>query len=573
MSMTTTTTQRLLPLERFLHWEKAQADKVYLTQPFPDGRVVDYTWAQVGDQARRMASHLLSLDLPPASHIAILGKNSAHWLMADLAIWMAGHVSVPIYPTMSGDTVRQVLEHSESRLLFLGKLDGVSDNWHGIRAALPPSLPQIALPLFAGDAPRADLPQWDDLAATHEPLAQPRFAAPDALATIIYTSGSTGAPKGVMHSQLSAAGACAAMLDTFGLTPDDRMISYLPLAHAAERAAVELHSLCNGFHVYFSDSLATFADDLRRARPTFFFSVPRLWTKFHQAVEAKLPDKKLKRLLKIPLVASLVRKKILRQLGLDHCRIAVTGSAPLPPELVAWYRNLGLEMLDGYGMTENFAASHFSRVGQVRIGYVGSPVLGVSARISETPDNAGELEVKSPAQMLGYYKQPDETASILTADGYLKTGDRGEVDAQQRLKITGRVKELFKTSKGKYVAPAPIENLLGRHVALDAICVTGSGFAQPIALATLAPEVQARLAEKGFRDSLTRELGELLVSVNAELEHHERLDCLVLVQDDWSVENGLLTPTLKIRRNRIEDSYLPAAPTWLDRRQPVVWAN
>ena len=568
MSMRTTT-QPLLPLERFLHWEKAQADKVYLTQPFPDGRVVDYTWAQVGDQARRMASHLLSLDLPPASHIAILGKNSAHWLMADLAIWMAGHVSVPIYPTMSGDTVRHVLEHSESCLLFLGKLDGVSDNWNGIREHLPTSLPQIALPM----APVSDIAQWDDLIASQAPLADLRLAAPDALATIIYTSGSTGMPKGVMHSQLSAAGACAAMLDTFGLTPDDRMISYLPLAHAAERAAVELHSLCNGFHVYFSDSLATFAEDLRRARPTFFFSVPRLWTKFHQAVEAKLPDRKLKRLLRIPLVASLVRKKILKQLGLDHCRIAVTGSAPLPPELVAWYRNLGLEMLDGYGMTENFAASHFSRVGQVRIGYVGSSVLGVSARISTHPDNVGELEVKSPAQMLGYYKAADDTASILTADGYLKTGDRGEMDAQQRLKITGRVKELFKTSKGKYVAPAPIENLLGRHVALDAICVTGSGFAQPIALATLAPEVRARLGENGFKTALARELGELLVSVNAELEHHEQLDCLVLVQDDWSVENGLLTPTLKIRRNRIEDSYLLAAPTWLDHRQPVVWAN
>lgn len=517
----TTTGESALPLARFLHWEAVQPNKVYMTQPFPDGRVVNYTWAEVGDQVRRMAAHLLSLDLPAASHIAILGKNSAHWIMADIAIWMAGHVSVPIYPTMSGEAARYVLEHSESCLLFLGKLDGVSDNWDGIKPILPAKLPQIALPMAPSMTPPSDVPQWDDLIASHAPLTQPHFAAPDALATIIYTSGSTGQPKGVMHSQASAAGACAAMTDTFGLNENDRMISYLPLAHAAERAAVELHSMFLGFHVYFSDSLATFAADLRRARPTFFFSVPRLWTKFHQAVEAKMPDKKLKRLLAIPLVSTLVRKKILKQLGLDHCRIAVTGSAPLPPSLVTWYRNLGLEMLDGYGMTENFAASHFSRIGQVRIGYVGSPVYGASARISDHSDNAGELEVKSPAQMLGYYKLPDQTAEVMTADGYMKTGDRGEIDEKNRLKITGRVKELFKTSKGKYVAPAPIENRLGRHVALDAICVTGSGFAQPIALATLAPEVTEQLGKGDYKASLTRELTELLASVNAELEHHE----------------------------------------------------
>lgn len=558
-----------LPLERFLHWEKVRAGEVYLTQPFPDGRVVDYRWAEVGDQVRRMASYLLSLELPPASHIAILGKNSAHWIMADLAIWMAGHVSVPVYPTMSGETVRYVLEHSESCLLIIGKMDGVSDNWHGIEPCLPSTLPLLTLPM----APRFDLPQWDDLIATHEPLQTPQFAAPEALATIIYTSGSTGQPKGVMHSQLSAAGACAAMNNTFGLNEHDRMISYLPLAHAAERAAVELNSMYSGFQVYFSDSLATFAEDLRRARPTFFFSVPRLWTKFHQAVEAKLPDEKLKRLLRIPVVARLIRKKILTQLGLNHTRIAVTGSAPLPPSLVAWYRNLGLEMLDGYGMTENFAASHFSRVGKVRIGYVGSTVFGADARISDQPDNAGELEVKSPAQMLGYYKQPQQTAAIMTADGYMKTGDRGEIDAQQRLKITGRVKELFKTSKGKYVAPAPIENRLGSHAALDAICVTGNGFAQPLAFATLSIEWQEKMVDAAARSSLTVELAALLASVNTELEHHERLDCLVLMAAPWTVENGFLTPTLKIRRNIIEDHYLPGAPSWLAHKQPVVWAN
>lgn len=553
------------PLDRFLYWEKVQPNKVYMTQPFPDGSVVDYTWAEVGDQVRRMAAYLVSLELPQASHIALLGKNSAHWIMADIAIWMAGHVSVPIYPTMSGEAAAYVIENSDSMLLLLGKMDGITDNWKGIEPCLPKDFPIVSLPL----SPRQDTPQWEELIKQHSPLQKPRFAKPEALATIIYTSGSTGKPKGVMHNQVSAAGACAAMFDCFGLTPEDRMISYLPLSHAAERAAVQLHSMHNGFHVYFSNSLETFAEDLRRARPTFFFSVPRLWTKFHQAVAAKMPDEKLNKLLKVPLLNRLIRKKILTQLGLNHCRIAVTGSAPLSPHLVAWYRNLGLEMLDGYGMTENFAASHFSRVGRVRLGYVGSPVKGVIARINP---NTQELEVKSPAQMMGYYKMPEQTAEEVTGDGFMKTGDRGEIDEQDRLKLTGRVKELFKTARGKYVAPAPVENKLSEHVALDSICVAGSGLPQPIALATLAPEFAAQLSNTTYVRELTQELAAFLEQTNATLDEHERIDCLVLVAEAWTVENGFLTPTLKIRRNIIENKYMANAERWVAQKQPVIWA-
>lgn len=553
------------PVERFLHWEKVQPNKVYMTQPFPDGTVVDYTWAEVGDQVRRMAAYLVSLALPPSSHIAILGKNSAHWIMADIAIWMAGHVSVPIYPTMSGEAAAYVLAHSDSVMLILGKLDGISDNWQGIAPHIPKDMPMVSLPM----SPLSEPPQWEQIISEYAPLEEPRFASPEALATIIYTSGSTGKPKGVMHNQVSAAGACAAMEDCFGLTPEDRMISYLPLSHAAERAAVQLHSMHNGFRVYFSHSLDTFAQDLRRARPTFFFSVPRLWTKFHQGVAAKIPDDRLNKLLKIPFLNTYLRKKILTELGLDYCRIAVTGSAPLSPYLMAWYRRLGLEMLDGYGMTENFAASHFSRVGQVRLGYVGSPVKGVKARINP---HTQELEVKSPAQMMGYYKMPEQTAEEVTADGFMKTGDRGEIDELGRLKLTGRVKELFKTAKGKYVAPAPIENTLSQHVALDAICVAGNGLAQPIALATLAPEYAQYLQETAAKQRLTEELAAFLYEVNQQLSAEERIDCLILVPEAWTVENEYLTPTLKIRRNIIEEAYLGNVQQWLAQKQPVVWA-
>lgn len=282
-----------------------------------------------------------------------------------------------------------------------------------------------------------------------------------------------------------------------------------------------------------------------------------------------MPDAKLKKLLKIPFLNKIIRKKILTQLGLDHCRIAVTGSAPLSPHLVAWYRNLGLEMLDGYGMTENFAASHFSRVGKVRLGYVGSPVKGAAARINA---DTGELEVKSPAQMMGYYKMPEQTEDELTADGFIKTGDRGEIDAQGRLKLTGRVKELFKTARGKYVAPAPIESKLSENTALDSICVAGSGLAQPIALATLSPELAEKLTDTSFRELLTKELALFLAEANKTFDDHERIDCLVLVKEPWTVENSFLTPTLKIRRNVIEDSYMKNAENWAAKKQPVIWA-
>lgn len=551
-------------LHRFLTWEKKQPQAIYLTQPYPDGRVIDYTWMQVGDQARRMAAHLESLQFPPGSNIALLGKNSAHWIMTDLAIMMAGHVSVPLYPTLSGESARYILDHCEARLLFLGKLDGSTDNWSKIEKTLPADLPLIGLPM----SPRKDIPQWENLVAHRAPISQVHEPQPNALCTIAYTSGSTGQPKGVMHSYRSMMAAGDAMASLMGVTGEDRMISYLPLAHLAERAVVESTSLYFGFRVFFSAGLSTFVEDIKRARPTIFFSVPRLWTKFYQAVNEKLPRSRQKFLFALPIVSRLTKNKILRGLGLDRVRVALTGSAPLPPDLIAWYRNLGLELLDAYGMSENFAVSHASRPGAVRLGYVGSCHVGVDARIAEN----GELLVKSPGQMMGYYKMPEQSAHDLLPDGFFRTGDRGEIDEQGRLRITGRIKELFKTSRGKYVAPAPIENKLGNHPQLEAVCVTGPGQPQPFALLMLSADAQqAVIGNVGLRENLTAEFEGLLRQVNDTLEDHEKLDYLILVQQPWTIESGLLTPTMKIKRDAIESCYLPNADAWLAKRQKVIW--
>lgn len=548
-------------LHCLFYWADQAPDRVYLTQPYPDGRVEDITWAQAADQVSRMAAHLSSLNLPERSNIAILGKNSAHWILADLAIWAAGHASVPLYPTLNGDTAAYVLEHSEAKLMFLGKLDGTADGWNDIKGHIPDDLPLISLPL----SPRDDTPTWAGLIAENEP-AEPKLPDPDALATLVYTSGSTGRPKGVMHSFRTMISVADGLQQLFPVSAEERMLSYLPLAHVAERAAVETQSLYYGFHLYFANSLDTFQEDLQRARPTLFFSVPRLWMKFYLGVNAKLPPKKQRVLFRLPILGSLVKKKVLKQLGLDHCRAALTGAAPLSAEIIGWYRNLGLELLEVYGMSENFGYSHANRPGQAKVGTVGQANPGVEQRIGE----GGEVQVKSPGQMLGYYKNEEKTREDVTDDGFLKTGDMGEIDGEGYLRITGRVKDLFKTSKGKYVVPVPIESRFN-HPQAEVVCVAGANQPQPCLMVLLSEEARATLATGVDRAGLEQELTEQLDAVNASCEAHEKLAFVVVVKEPWTMENGMLTPTMKIKRNVIEEFYTRKMDEWFGQGKKVVW--
>jgi long-chain acyl-CoA synthetase len=560
MTMTTTPAAGATPLALLYHWERTRPEVVHFVQPLGGGEIAEYGWAQITDQVRRMAAHLRTLGFPPGSRIALLGKNSAHWIMADWAIWMAGHVSVPLYPTLNAETVRYILDHSEARLIFVGKLD----EWPQMKPGVPKDLPVIRLPL----SPQTEGETWDAIVARTEPLQGEPDRTLDQLATIVYTSGSTGQPKGVMLSFHCFNVAGTLMQSLFPVTTEDRMLSYLPLAHVAERMVVQNNSTYHGFPVYFAESLDTFVSDLRRARPTMFFSVPRLWTKFHLAVCDKLPLKKQKALFRIPVLGRKVKRKILEQLGLQDVRVAFTGAAPLPPPIVAWYRSLGLDLLEAYGMSENAAYSHFTRPGDARVGYVGPPNPGVECRIDEA---TGEILVKSPAQMMGYYKDPQKTAECYTADGFFKTGDMGEIDEKGRLRITGRVKELFKTSKGKYVAPVPIENRLGAHPKVEAVCVGGANQPATFALVLLSEDARKQAGQNGAREAIARELGSLVEEVNASLDPHEQLQFAVVVKEAWTIDNGFLTPTMKIRRNIIEKRYEPMVERWFETRQPVIW--
>jgi long-subunit acyl-CoA synthetase (AMP-forming) len=545
--------------------EAAHPDRVYLTQPIGGGAVRDYTWREVLDQSRRMAAHLQSLGFERGSRVAILSKNCAHFFMAELAIWMAGYTTVAIFPTEGADTVRYVLEHSEAKALFVGKLD----TWPKQAPGVPEGLVRIGFPLAPPKtAATGERDEWDAIVARTEPLSGRTARGADELAMLIYTSGSTGQPKGAMHAFGPVSRAAAGIVRSVHITEQERVLSYLPLAHVFERAYIECASFVAGGRVFFADSLDTFVEDLRRAQPTLFLSVPRLWVKFQQGVFAKMKPGTLDLLLKIPLVNRYIAKKVLTGLGLQHVRLAGSGSAPIPAELIAWYRKLGLNLMEGYAMTEDFAYSHLSTADKNAPGYVGAPYDEVEVRISDE----GEVLIKSPGQMVGYFKRPDLDAEVFTPDGFFRTGDKGERRADGLLKLTGRVKELFKTAKGKYVAPAPIENLINEHNLVELSCVSGVGRPAAFAVVVLAEDVRPKLGDPAVRAHVEQELTELLRKVNGSIAEYERLQMLVVAREAWSIENGMLTPTLKIKRTKLEETFGPHLDGWYESGRPVVWA-
>jgi len=525
------------PLEMFYHWEETTPNSIYLKQPIK-GSVKDFTWRDVGDQARKVAASLINMGLPAGSHIAILSKNCAEWFITDLAIMLAGHVSVPIYSTAGEDTIRYVLDHAKCPVIFIGKLDDTKNQV----AAVDDGIIKLAFPYPEIPADK----QWHELLQNSAYLDKP-IPALDSVMTIVYTSGSTGNPKGVVHNYESICWAASNSLNELGVDQNDRVLSYLPLAHITERVLVEIASFYSGMRINFLESLDTFARDVNATEPTLFISVPRLWTRFQLGVLANMPQKKLDLLLRIPIVSSLVSKKIRTKLGLGKARLCASGSAPIPITTLEWFRKIGVNISEGWGMTENSAYGTCCIPFRVdKIGCIGRAYAGVDIRIAQD----GEIQVKGPCNMKEYYLEPQKTAEVMTEDGYLKTGDKGSIDSDGYIKITGRLKEIFKTSKGKYIAPVPIESKLMANASIEQVCVTGSQLKQPIGLVVLS-EVALKLSAEDIEKSLLATLN----AVNDTLESHAVLDCLVVMKDEWTVNNGFLTPTLKVKRHNLEEHY------------------
>jgi len=398
-----------LPLERMFYWERLAPEQCCFVQPFDGGQLKTYNWAQAIDEVRRVAAWLKAKQWPAGSRIAILGKNSAGWILSDWAIWMAGHVSVPIYPTLVTANVRQILEHSESVACFVGKLDDLA-----MLDGIPDQATVLALPLAGATVVSRSAEVWDALLTQAAPLVGEPVRHGRELATIVYTSGTTGTSKGVMFNFEQLAQAVVDQMSQINLGTERRWLSYLPMAHVVERMGVEMALLGKGGKVYFAESLETFIDDLRRARPNLFISVPRLWLKFQQNVFEKIPEQRLNRLLGIPVVGYLVRKKILKALGLDAVVLSFSGSAAITPELLAWWDRLGLHIVEAYGMTELACVSHSCWFGGIAWGTVGKPVPNVDHRIDPVTE---EIQILSPVATLGYYKAPDLTRELFTDDG------------------------------------------------------------------------------------------------------------------------------------------------------------
>lgn len=535
------------PLEKFYQFEEIKANQTFLRQAH-QSQWIHYSWKRVGNEARRMAAYLQSLKLPKQSKIAILSENCAHWIISDLAIMMSGHVSVPLYPTLQGDVINYCLEHSESQILFVGK----TSKWNEQKNFVHEKIIKIHFPHWQKEG----CENWNTIIAKQLPFTKNFVPKLTDLVTIIYTSGTTGMPKGVMHQYKALAFAATALLDEIKsmglLTEHERFFSFLPLSHIAERMLVEMGGLYAGAPISIAESIEKMPENLKDTQPTVFLAVPLIWTRMQSKILHRIPQNRLDTLLQLPFLSDFIKKKIKENAGLSAAKFIISGAAPIPVALINWYEKLGIDIYEAYGMSENCAYSHGNRPGQRKVGTVGLAMPAVDCKISDI----GEILVKSDCTMIGYYKEPEKTKETINKEGYLHTGDMGEIDKDGYLKITGRIKELFKTDKGKYVAPAPIELELFKNPHIAQICVVGSNLKQPMALVVLEDGVE--LGKEEIEESLLQTLDD----VNNHLDNHERIAKFVIMKESWTVENNLITPTMKVKRTILEKKFEPDFLKW-----------
>ncbi|MDW3212276.1 MAG: AMP-binding protein [Reichenbachiella sp.] len=540
--------------EMLYHWEQVKPDEVFLRQPTGD-QWTTYTWAESIDQIRRMANYLIELNLPLLSKIAIVSKNCAHWILADQAITMAGHVSVPLYPNLTADQLNEILIHSESKVLFTGKLE----DWDTMKDGVPKDMHGIALPLSTETA----YEKWDEIMERTPPLKENPIPKSEDMVAILYTSGTTGTPKGVMLHHNNYKLAVRAVQKVLSvIDKPHRFFSYLPLCHVAERGVVETCGIYSGGSISFVESLDTFVQNLQDTQPTIFFGVPRIWTKFQHGVLAKISQKKLDFLLRVPLLSGLIKNKIKKGLGLSQAEILVTAAAPCPRSLHEWYQKMDLSLLELYGMTENHGICTIIPLDAMQMGSVGTAYPDMDIRIDA---DTGEILMKADWVMSGYFKEPELSAQVL-ADDYLHTGDMGELDAKGYLTITGRIKDTFKTAKGKFVVPGPIEWGFALNTDVEQICVLGRSLPQPIALIVLS-----EIGLSKSQEDVLHGLKETISQVVQNLVDYEKIKKAIIVKEPWSIENGILTPTMKIKRNVLEHRYTEKLEEWYSHPETIIW--
>ena len=549
---------------RFYDWEEKFRDKPFLRQPFGDNWEV-YTWGEAGQMARKLATGLKSLGLEKGSHIGLMSKNCREWIIADLAIIMAGYVSVPFFPNLKSHEIKNLLEFGDVKALFMGKVE----NWDEIKNGINNEIPVIAFPHYKGNSKIDRGYQWNDFINQFEAQKENYHPNIDDIWTIIFTSGTTGDPKGVIL--------------TFGINQNtdimytkeynplgvdfegnNSFFSYLPMNHIAERIAIEFTSFKNGGVISFTESIDTFIKNLSDVQPSVFFGVPRIYTKFQLGILSKFNQKKLDLLLSIPFLSSLIKKKNQKSLGLSNAKVIVSGAAAMQVAQRNWFRKIGINITIGYGMTENCAittqipGTNFNKPGSV-----GTVQPNVEIKIDEETE---EVLMRGPYVMAGYYNDI-ETTNKTIKNGWLHTGDKGKIDADGHLYITGRVKDTFKTSKGEFIDPAKIEAKFGEVEYFGQMCVVGLGVPQPIMLVNISD-----LGKKLEKKELIEKLENKLESVNSTLFNYLRISTIVICKDEWTPQNEILTPTMKIKRGNVDKMYMSKYDEWHHSNDKVIWA-
>nr|HAT8713394.1 AMP-binding protein [Legionella jordanis] len=536
--------------------ERQKGPNVYLRQP-RQGQWHEFTWQKVVHQARQVARLLLDVGLKKGDHVAIFSKNCAEWFIADFGISLAGMVNVPLFPNQHEESIKFVLEHAEIRLVFVGKLD----EHRRVRGYIPSHLVTVN---FNYHKNLDTTYSWGDI-LDKRPVEDVVDSSPEDLYTIIYSSGTSGQPKGAVYTH----GIIANYLSLF---PKDirrmrnlnhyHLLSYLPLAHVYERSAIQLGSLMLPCDVSFVESLEKFADNLKQVQPTFFTAVPRIWGVFQQRIEQKLPPHRLNLLLGIPIVSTLIKRKIRKQLGLAHCKNCFSGASHLPEPIYYFFDRLGIKIQEGYGQTEDLAYATFSLLKHRRPGYVGSPRLGVEIKLGYE----NELLIKSPCLMQGYYKDKQATAAALTEDGWLHTGDIAELDEHNNVRIVGRISENFKNQKGEFIVPAPIEERFASNSLIEQLCIVGRELPNNVLIVSLS-----EAGRQQNKENIKQGLQENLRRVNSELENYEKISHVIVTKDKWTTENGLLTPTMKVKRRLIESYYRDFIKGAIKQPQTIIW--
>lgn len=441
-----------------------------------------------------------------------------------------------MFTTLPPATAQYVAEFTEAKAIFVGDVA----TWESIRAVLPEGVTIVALP---GVEIEGQHLSWDQLLAEGQGKEPTYENKVDDVISLVFTSGTTGLPKGVIQtheSNLIPISRCQSIIE---LPSDLRLFSYLPLSHVAERQMVEYQSLYYGAEVSFNQSLETLLPDLQRTKPHFFFGAPRVWEQFQQAVIGKFGGVEA-------FDATLqsdpegVGKLIVDTLGLGDALFCLTASAPTPAPLIHWWESLGLKLMEGFGQTEAMGLI-LSHENCRRLGSIGKPVDGVEYKITDE----GELAVKAEGLTPGYYKQPEKTAELFQ-NGWLHTGDKARIDEDGFIYITGRVKDYFKTIQGKYVAPPPIEGQFADNAFVEQQCLMGRGFSKTVMVAVLT-----EMAANDPRDQIEVAIRKTIDDINDSVEKHARIGAVVLTSEPWTIENEVLTPTLKIRREKIDERF------------------